>query len=399
MNEQVINCPKCGEKIPISEVLTHNIREALRKEHESEVQQRQQEYERIIKAKEQEYDDRLTAERAHLLQKARQQAADSVALELTDLKNQVDERSRKLESARQQELELRQRQRDLEDREKNNALELARRVDEERLKIWQEVTAKADGENQIKLREKELQLDQMRRQIEELQRKAEQGPQPRQGEALELELEESLQAKFPLDEIAPVPKGKHGADIIQRVRGINGQTVGAITWEAKRTRSWSDGWLQKLKDDQREIKADMGVIVTDVLPGDSRGIIQLEGIWITDFRSALGLALVLREALLQVASARNALTGKNEKMEFLYSYLAGPEFKQRIEAIVESFATMKTDLDAERRAMEKHWSKREKQIERVIKNTAGLHGDLAGIVGTSLPAVQILELTAATKEE
>jgi hypothetical protein len=138
----------------------------------------------------------------------------------------------------------------------------------------------------------------------------------------------------------------------------------------------------------------LAVIVSDVLPQEVACISQIEGIWVTDVRSALGLAMALREGLLQIAHARTALAGKNEKMEVLYSYLSGPQFKQRIEGVIEPFAMMKVGLDGERRAMEKLWSRREKQIEQVLRQMSGLHGDLAGIVGASLPAVKMLELSS-----
>jgi hypothetical protein len=392
MAEQFITCPKCNERIKLTDAITHPIEEALRQQFESQGKQREKEFERTLKSKDKELEEKLADERAQLEKKARKQAEESVAIELKDLKIQLDERARQLGAAREQELELRKRQRELEERQKNQELELARKLDEERQKIWQEAAAKNAEEHQLKVREKDLQLEQMRRQIEELQRKADQGPQQRQGEVLELELEDLLRSKFPVDQIEPVAKGKRGGDITHRVHNTNGLLAGTILWEAKRTRNWSDAWIQKLRDDQREAKADVAVIVSDMLPPDAGCISQTEGIWISDFRSAFGLALALREALLQVAHARTALAGKNEKMEILYAYLSGPQFRQRIEAIVESFATMKTDLDAERRAMERQWSKREKQIERVIQNTAGMYGDLQG-VGASLPTVKALELS------
>jgi hypothetical protein len=394
MAEQFIVCPKCNERIKLTDAITHPIEEALRREFESQSKQQEKGFERMLKAKDKEFEDKLAEERAQLERKVRKQTEESVATELKDLRIQLDERAQQLDAAREQELELRKRQRELEERGKNQELELARKLDEERQKIWQEASAKNVEEHQLKLREKDLQLDQMRHQIEELQRKADQGPQNRQGEVLELELEDLLRSKFPLDQIEPVAKGKRGGDITHRVCSTSRQLAGTILWEAKRTKNWSDGWIQKLRDDQRDAKAEVAALVSDVLPADAGCISQVEGIWITDFRSALGLAMALREALLQVAHARTALAGKNEKMEFLYAYLSGPQFRQRIEAIVESFATMKVDLDGERRAMEKQWAKRERQIERVIGSTAGMYGDLQGIIGAALPEVKILELPA-----
>ena len=81
-------------------------------------------------------------------------------------------------------------------------------------------------------------------------------------------------------------------------------------------------------------------------------------------------------------------------MEFLYRYLSGDQFRRRIEAMVEAFATLQTGLNRERTAMERIWKEREKQIERVLANTAGMYGEVRGIVGSSLPGVPALELDA-----
>jgi hypothetical protein len=337
----------------------------------------------------------LAEAREKLEVQARKRATDSVAVELKDLRQQLADREKQVEIAQNQELELRKKQRDLEQREKNQELEMARKLDDERKKIWQEAAAKSDEQNQLKLREKDLLMEQLQKQIEVLNKKVEQGPQQRQGEVQELELEDRLRAQFPLDEIEPVAKGKKGGDVLQRVRDRLGHDAGAILWESKRTRNWSDTWIPKLKDDQRDAKADVAVIVTEVLPKDVAHSGQVDGVWVTDFQFALGLGMALREALVQVAQARNALSGRTEKMQVVYDYLSGQQFKQRVEAIVESFKSMKEDLETEKRSMERQWAKREKQIEGVIKNTAGMYGDLQGIIGASLPSVKILELPGA----
>jgi hypothetical protein len=188
-----------------------------------------------------------------------------------------------------------------------------------------------------------------------------------------------------------------GADVIQRVCSPNGQVCGTIIWESKRTKTWSDVWIDKLKEDQREARADIAVIISTVLPKGASSIIQLNGVWVTDYTLAVGLALALRSGLMQIASAKYSLVGKNEKMEMLYEYLAGPEFRQQIEGIVEAFVTMKKDLDSERRSMEKIWAKREKQIERVVKNTSRMYGSLQGIIGSTLPELKSLEMKAISE--
>jgi len=125
----------------------------------------------------------------------------------------------------------------------------------------------------------------------------------------------------------------------------------------------------------------------------------VDGVWVSDPRSAIPLAAALREQLLAVSRERIASAGKSEKMEALYQYLAGVEFKQKIEGIVEAFTSMQDQLNKERRVMERHWKQREKEIERVVKNTVGLYGDMQGIIGGQIPAIPALELDEDTTRQ
>ena len=213
-----------------------------------------------------------------------------------------------------------------------------------------------------------------------------------QGEILELALEEMLKEEFPFDEIESVSSGVKGADVIQTVKTQSGKICGKILWETKRTKTWSDKWLQKLKDDQRDAKADVAVIVSEVLPQGLTHFRQIEGVWVASISSANSLALALRVILTKVAVEKSLQEGKAEKKELVYNYLTGQEFRHRVEAIVESFVGMKEDLDREKRAMNKIWDKRAKQIERVVLNIGGMQGDVEGLAGMSLPKVEILEL-------
>ncbi len=270
MPEQTIKCPKCGHDIPLTEAFTHQIEERLRQQFESASKRKENEYTAALKAKEQELEAALKAEKNRLAEQAKKQAEDSVAVQLRDLQQQVTEKSQKLVDAQNQELELRKKQRALEEREKALELETARKLDEERKKIWDQANAKAAEENLLKFREKELQLEQMRRQIAELKQKAEQGPQERQGEVQELELEDLLRAQFPLDVIEPVKKGERGADILQKVQNRLGHACGGILWESKRAKNWSDAWDGKLKYDQRKSRAEDSVIATSAMPDGIR---------------------------------------------------------------------------------------------------------------------------------
>jgi hypothetical protein len=252
----------------------------------------------------------------------------------------------------------------------------------------------AEDEQKLKVMEKEQTIAAMQKQIEDLKRRAEQGSQQLQGEVQELELENLLRTKFPFDAIEPVPKGEFGGDVLHRVRGNGGQDSGTILWESKRTKSWSDGWLTKLREDQRTAKAEIAVIVTQVLPKGVETFELVEGVWVTHPRAALPVAMILRQSLLDLAGARLASEGQLSKTEMVYQYLTGPRFKQRVEAIVEAFSTMQEDLSAEKKAIQRQWAKREIQIDKVMQSTVGMYGDLQGIAGKSLQEIEGLELPA-----
>jgi len=363
----------------------------LRK-RERQLQEKEESFSKTFEQRENELKERFVTERRLIEEKIKKEAAEASCLEVTDLKQQLEEKTKRLEETQQQELELRKRQREIEEKEKAFELKMSRQLDVERQQIRNKVTREFEENHRLKDLEKDKQLTGMRQQIEELKRKAEQGSQKLQGEILELELEQLLRDEFCFDEFESIASGIKGADILQTVKTQAGRVCGKILWETKRTKNWSDGWIQKLKDDQRAAKADLAVIVSEVLPQGFHHFRQIETIWVTDIPSAISLALALRTLLIQVARTKEIQTGKEEKKEIVYSYLTGPEFRNRVQAIMEGFIGMKKDLDAEKRAMETIWAKREKQIEKVVLNIAGMHGDLEGIAGTSLPAIKMLQL-------
>jgi len=392
MAKETIKCPKCGEVIELSEAISHDIEIRLRERYEKEIGKVRKSFEEDLKARENELENKAKKERKQVEEKIKKEVRESVDLKVSDLKEQLEEKTKGLKDAQKQELELRKKQRELEEKEEKLELELSRKIDAERRKILEKASKEFEEKHRLKEAEKDKQLADMKGQIDELKRKAEQGSQQMQGEVLELELEESLKDEFPFDDIEPVAKGVRGGDIIQTVKTQSGRICGKILWETKRTKNWSDSWIQKLKDDQREVKADLAILASEVLPKGFHHFRQISGVWVTDILSAVSLALALRVVLVQVAREREVQAGKKEKKEIVYNYLTGPEFRNKVEAIVESFTAMKEDLEAEKRAMLKIWAKREKQIQRVITNTAGMHGDLQAIAGASLPAIKMLEL-------
>lgn len=359
-----------------------------------EVDEKEKNIEDLVEKKQTELEERYKGEKKELIAKVEQEAQEKINLELNDLKQQLEDKGKKLNEARIQELALRKRQSELEDKEKSLELEVARKIAEAKEAIRGVAQKEVEDQHRLKDAEKDKQLADMARTIDDLKRKAEQASQQTQGEVLEIEIEDLLKGEFPFDEIEPVVKGIKGGDILQVVKTQSGKVCGKIIWEAKRTKNWSDTWLQKLKDDQREAKADLAVLVSESLPKGFTHFRKISDVWVSDIPSAMSLALALRVVLIQSARAQAAQVGKTGKMEVVYNYLIGPEFKNRVEAIVEAFSSMKQALDSEKRAMQKIWSKREKQIERVIFNVAGMHGDLEGMVGSSLPSIKVLEISA-----
>lgn len=412
MAEQNIKCPSCGSDIPLTEALSSKIKEGLRAEYEQkarqqelEIRKREDELKRRaseLEESKKSVDDmvakKLAMERTRLFDDARKKAVEQVETEIKDLREDKLRKERQLEEFRKTELELRRRAREIEEEKKALELETARRLDAEREKIRQDAISMFSEEHRLRDLEKDKKMADMMKTIEELKRKGEQSSQQLQGEILELDLEAMLKARFPVDVIEPVAKGVRGADIIQRVFTRTGQACGSIAWESKRTKAWNDEWVTKLKDDQREMKAEVAVIVTETLPKNVAAFGQVDGVWVTTVPLAGCLAEALRATLTQVSLARLSAVGKNEKMEAIYNYLSGPEFRQRIEGIVEAFSAMKEDLEAEKRAMTRIWAKREKQIERVTTNTTGMYGDMQGIIGSTLPEIKMLELGAGDDE-
>ncbi len=403
-----ITCPNCGTDIEVTEVLSAQLREQLRREFQGEQRKKDQEFaakeaslakatEELIVSRaalETEVESRLVTERDKLAKESFAKAKEQVSLEFQDVQDQLQEAKEKLLDAQKTELELRKQRRELEEQKAALDLEVERKLDEERVKIRAAAKKEVEQERQLKEAEKDKLISDMRVQIDELRRKSEQGSQQLQGEVLELSLEEHLRREFPYDTITPVPKGVHGGDNIQVVRDVTGAECGSILWESKRTKAWADGWLPKLRDDQRAAKAQAAVLVSIELPKGVATFCSIDGIWVTSWPCCIGVAAALRVGLIEVAQARRAHDGKQDKMDVLYNYLSGQEFRHRVEGIVESFVTLRAELESEKRAMQRIWARREKQLDRAVTSTAGLYGDLGGIIGGQLPTIEQLELAA-----
>jgi len=412
MIEPVITCPNCKTEVKLTESLAAPLIEATRVQYEQKLSEKDAEVAKreaavkeqqaaVAKAQskiDEQVAEKLAAERQAIVaeegKKARRILAadmEKQASELAELKEVLTDRDTKLAEAQKAQAELIRKQRELDDAKREMDLTIEKKVQESLTAVRDKAKLEAEEGLKLKVAEKEEQIAGMQRQIEELKRKAEQGSQQLQGEVQELQLESLLKSTFPFDTIEPVPKGEFGGDVIHRVIGPAGP-CGSILWESKRTKNWSDGWLAKLRDDQRAAKAEIALIVTQALPKDVETFNLIDGVWVTGHRCAIPVAIALRHSLIELAAARQAGEGQQSKMELVYQYLTGPRFRHRIHAIVEKFGDMHEDLQRERKTMTKLWAKREEQIRCVVESTAGMYGDLQGIAGKSLQEIEGLDL-------
>lgn len=413
MSDLTITCPNCRTEIKLTESLTAPLLQATRQRYEEKIAQKEADVaKREASVRDQqaaindarlaldnEVSTRLLAERERITAeestKARMVVAadlDQRSKEIADLQEILQARDSKLAEAQKIQAESIRKQRELDDARRELDLTVERKVQESLVEIRTKAKQEVEDALKFKVLEKEEQISSMQRQIEELRRRAEQGSQQLQGEVQELDLEATLRGKFPRDKIEPVPKGEFGGDVLQRVMGPLDQHCGTILWETKRTKNWSDGWLAKLREDQRVAHADFALLVSQALPKGVVAFDQIDSVWVTEPRCALPVAIALRQSLLELANARQASEGQQSKMELVYQYLTGPRFRHRVEAIVEKFSDMQGDLDRERKAMTRLWAKREAQIRGVIEATVGMYGDLQGIAGKTLQEIDGLDL-------
>jgi len=423
MTELTITCPKCKADIPLTESLAAPLLEVTRQQYELQLSAKDEaiaKREQGIREKEKEIaeatrtlDAQVTDQVAQQLKSERTRVAaeeskkaklataaelDAKTQELSDLQEVLNSREQKLVEAQKAQAELIKKQRELDDAKRELELTIETRVQGSLTEVRSQAKREAEDGLKLKVMEKDQTIASMQQKIEELKQKAEQGSQQMQGEVQELELESLLRAKFPFDTVDSVAKGEFGGDALHQVMSPSGQPCGTILWEFKRTKNWSDGWLAKLREDQRSAKADISVLVSQTLPKGMETFDVVDGVWVTHPRTAIPVAIVLRHTLLQVNAVRQVSEGQLTKTEMVYQYLTGPRFRQRVEAIVEAFSSMQGDLDKERKAIMKQWAKREVQIERVMGATIGMWGDLQGIAGKSLQEIEGLELHAIELE-
>jgi len=412
MAEPTVVCPQCKSEIKLTESLAAPLLESIKRdyeqrlaqkdadiakrektlhEHEAALQKQKESLDEQLAQKLRQEQTRIAAEEAKKAKLALGDELDRKIKEINDLQEVLKQRDAKLADAQKAQADLIRKQRELDDAKRELELTVEKRVQADLTTARDKAKKDAEEAMKLKVMEAEQTIASMQKQIEDLKRRAEQGSQQLQGEVQELEIESLLSARFPRDTIQPVPKGEFGGDILHRVMNPVGQQCGTILWESKRTKNWNDGWLPKLREDQRAAKAEIAVIVSQVLPKDVETFGLVDQVWIAHPKVALPVAIALRQTLIEIAGARQASEGQQTKMDMVYRYLTGPRFRQRIQAIVEAFSSMREDLERERKAITKQWAKREEQIDRVMQATVGMYGDLQGIAGKTLQEIEGLE--------
>lgn len=413
--DEDITCPKCSHHFPLSESIARQTIERYESEFDEVFSAQKKELESTIKKEAERKATKQFAEQIALLQEklldsklaeedakkliakaqvdAKAKAQQEFESEKKALAEELLEKDAKLNEFRAQEMELRKQKRVLEEQQANMDIELQRKLEDERTKMFDQINATETARFSMIEAEYKKKIDDAQKANDELSRKLHQGSQQLQGEVLELELENVLTSSFLHDQIDEVKKGQRGADVLHTVRTVQGIECGKIIWEAKRAENWTEKWLHKLKDDQQEAKADIAVLVTTVMPkGTNDVIVRIGDVWVVSPQLIKPVAEMLRVVLLEANKLKMVNTGRNEKMELLYNYLSSTQFSQKIRTMLEAFESMRTDLEAEKRAMQKIWSKRQTQIERVTTSMTTVVGELQGIAHEALPQLESVEM-------
>ena len=409
-SETKIKCPNCGTSIDVQNILAHQLEDELKKKYAAQLSEEKKKFdaqqEVLNKAKEEfelkkqkenelfqeKLDAKMKEERkkmeVSLSSKFKEEQAEQVAI----LQNELKEKSEQVKELNKSKAEIEKLKREKDELKESVEAEAQKRLNQTLTEEKEKIRKAEEEKNEFRFKELQKKLEDQMRLTEEMKRKQEQGSMQLQGEVMELAIEQWLAEQFPLDTIEEIKKGARGGDCLQIVNTRNRQNCGCIYYESKRTKDFQSGWIEKFKTDIREKGANIGVLVTEAMPSDMQRMGLRDGIWICSFDEFKGLCAVLRESIVQISTAVASQENKGDKMHMLYDYLTSNTFRLQIEAIVEGFTAMKVDLESEKRAMQRIWKQREKQIEKVTLNTIDMHASIKGIAGNAIQAVKLLEL-------
>jgi hypothetical protein len=411
-----IKCPNCGHVFDVENVIAADLEQKYQQQYQNKLTeslhkieedkkkllQEQQLFEEKKKKENEIFSQKLQQEKLKMETELQEQLRKSITADFENkmrmLENNNKDNEEKLKEARKKELEFLQKEQQLKNKEAEMEITLQKKLQQERETLSEQIRTQESEKNQLKeteyqlkLKELHIQLEEQKKLADEMKRRAEQGSMQRQGEVQELLLEEILKDIFPFDKIEEVGKGVEGADCIQIVRNNTGIECGKIIYESKRTKTWSNSWTDKLKADKRNRGADVAILVTQVFPKDMERFGEKDGIWICNFNEVSSVAHLLRNGIIQINEVQKSQENKGEKMQMLYDYLTGNEFRGQMEAIVEGFRSIKNSISRERIQMEKLWKEREKQLEKVLISTSGMYGSVKGIAGASVGDIPLLD--------
>lgn len=412
-----IQCPNCGTIIDVNDILKHQLEDSIRKEFQQkstaqtkelelkneQFEKAKSEFEAKKKQENELFAERLEREKKtaekEITEKLKTKLEEENKDRLLSMEKELSEKSEKLRELNKMQGEIAKLQREKLEMKEAIEAESQKQLNAALVLERDKIRKQEEEKNELKIKEYQKQSDDQKKLIEEMKRKQEQGSMQLQGEVMELAIEEWLASNFPLDSIDEVKKGANGADCLQIVNTREVQNCGSIYYESKRTKAFQPAWIEKFKNDIRDKKANIGVLVTEVMPAGMDRMGMRDGIWICTYEEFKGLSAVLRQSLIQVSQAVQAQENKGDKMAMLYDFLTSNEFRLQIEGIVEGFTQMQSDLDSEKRAMQRIWKQREKQIEKVVNNTLGMYGSIRGIAGNAVQTVRALELDFIEDDE
>lgn len=396
--QKTINCPECGAGIDVNEIVFHQLEEQIKKDYEKKFASVEAEKKQIIKDKEKfnelvanQVEVSLKTEKSKLEKSIREKIQEESSEQIQDLQTELEQKSFQVKEFNKTKAEVEKLKREKEELRDEIALEKEKEFSEKLKGEKQKIKKQADEENSLKIKELEKQLEVQKELAEEAVRKAEQGSMQLQGEVQELELENMLRELYLYDEITEIKKGQRGADTLQVVKTQQGVDCGKIYYESKRTKNFENNWLQKLRDDNLTVKADVLVLVTETMPDGEDKFFFRDGIWVCSLWEAKALSLVLRHGLIQIHSVSITGQGKETKMEMLYNYLTSQEFSGQFGAIIEGFKSLQDNYSDEKLKMQRIWKAREKQLEKILTNAVEFYGAIKGIAGSSIADIKMLE--------
>ena len=414
--ESQIKCPNCDSNIDVQDILSHQLEDEIKQKYQAQIiidkkryeageeklKQEKLDFEKTKKKENELFQDRLDSqlkeEKKAIEVKLKSKLKEELSEQFEALQKELNEKSEQVKELNRSKAEIEKLKREKGELKEAAEAESQKKLNEILITEKEKIRKLEEDKNELRFKEMQKQLEDQKSLTEEMKRKQEQGSMQLQGEVQELAIEEWLAAQFPLDSIEEIKKGAIGADCLQHVNTRSAQNCGTIYYESKRTKDFQPSWIEKFKADIRDKGANIGVLVTEAMPSDMNRMGLKDGIWICNYEEFKGLCAVLRESIVQLSTAISTQDNKGDKMNMLYTFLTGNTFRMQVEAIVEGFTQMKSDLESEKRSMQRIWKQRDKQIEKVTTNTIDMYASIKGIAGNAIQSVKALELPEGADE-